>query len=100
MSARTRVVVGLVITVGAAAGAWALFGKREKTGPGFLTAPVDRGTVVQNVTTTGTLTAVTTIKVGSQVSGIIATLHADFNDRVTRGQILATLDPTPFEASV
>lgn len=100
MSARTRVVVGLVITVGAAAGAWALFGKREKAGPGFLTALVDRGTVVQNVTTTGTLTAVTTIKVGSQVSGIIATLHADFNDRVTKGQIVATLDPTPFEASV
>ncbi|MCU0292798.1 MAG: efflux RND transporter periplasmic adaptor subunit [Thermoanaerobaculaceae bacterium] len=100
MSVRTRVAVGLVITVGAAAGAWALFGKREKAGPGFLTALVDRGTVVQNVTTTGTLTAVTTIKVGSQVSGIIATLHADFNDRVTKGQIVATLDPTPFEASV
>jgi HlyD family secretion protein len=46
------------------------------------------------------LTAVTTVKVGSQVSGIIATLHADFNDQVKKGQLLATLDPTPFQATV
>ncbi|MGV8038769.1 MAG: efflux RND transporter periplasmic adaptor subunit [Thermoanaerobaculaceae bacterium] len=100
MKVKTRIVAGVVVTLAVAAAAWALLGKREKAGPGFLTAAVDRGTVVQNVTTTGTLTAVTTVKVGSQVSGIIATLHTDFNARVTRGQVLATLDPTPFEAAV
>ena len=42
----------------------------------------------------------TTVKVGSQVSGIIATLHTDFNRQVKQDQILATLDPTPFEATV
>jgi len=97
---RTRIAAGVVVGLVAVAAAWALLGKREKAGPGYLTAAVDRGTLVQNVTTTGTLTAVTTVKVGSQVSGIIATLHADFNDRVRKGQVLATLDPTPFEAAV
>jgi HlyD family secretion protein len=77
-----------------------MFGRREAAATPFLTAAVDRGSVIQSVTTTGTLTAVTTVKVGSQVSGIIATLHADFNDRVRSGQVLATLDPTPFEAAV
>lgn len=94
-------VIGSVFGVAAlAAGAWGYFSRSEKLGPGFTSAAVDRGTVIQNVSTTGTLTAVTTVKVGSQVSGIIATLHADFNDKVTRGQVVATLDPVPFEASV
>lgn len=100
MKTRSKIVVGVVAAVAVAAGAWAMFGKREAVATPFLTAAVDRGTVIQSVTTTGTLTAVTTVKVGSQVSGIIATLHADFNDRVRSSQVLATLDPTPFEAAV
>ena len=52
------------------------------------------------VTATGTLSAVTTVKVGSQVSGIISRLHADFNSEVRKGQLLAELDPTPFQATV
>ncbi len=96
-----RTLIGVVVVVLAAAGAaWAIFGRGEKKSSSFLTAFVDRGTVIQSVSTTGTLTAVTTVKVGSQVSGIIATLHADFNHQVRRGQLLATLDPTPFEAAV
>jgi HlyD family secretion protein len=59
---------------------------------------VDRGDVTLTVTATGAISAVTTVQVGSQVSGIIARLYADFNSRVTRGQHLAELDPTPFEA--
>ena len=99
MRKRVRIVIAAVVVLVAAA-AWALFGKPDRKASGFLTAFVDRGTVVQSVATTGTLTAVTTVKVGSQVSGIIATLHADFNDQVSRDQVLATLDPTPFEATV
>jgi len=96
----TKVVVGIVAAVAVLAAAWKLLPRREASANRLLTATVDRGTIVQSVSTTGTLAAVTTVKVGSQVSGIIASLHADFNDRVTRGQILATLDPTPFEAAV
>ena len=52
------------------------------------------------VTSTGTLSAVTTVQVGSQVSGVIARLYADFNSHVKKGQLLAELDPTPFQAQV
>jgi len=61
---------------------------------------VDRGDVIMTVTATGTLSAVTTVLVGSQVSGVIARLYADFNSPVKKGQLLAELDPTPFEAQV
>lgn len=96
----TKAVLGGVVVASLAAAGWAVMGKKQAEGPGFLTADVDQGTVIQSVATTGTLSAITTVKVGSQVSGIIATLHADFNDRVTKNQVVATLDPTPFEAQV
>lgn len=66
----------------------------------YRTAAVDRGDVAMTVTATGTISAVTTVQVGSQVSGIIAALYADFNTPVRRGQLVAELDPTPFEATV
>jgi HlyD family secretion protein len=95
-----RLALGVTVTAIVVAGAWSLMSKDDKKAVPYLTAALDRGTIVQTVTTTGSLTAVTTVKVGSQVSGIIASLHADFNDRVKEGQVLATLDPTPFEAQV
>src|SRR5258708_3313048 len=52
------------------------------------------------ITATGTLSAVTTVQVGSQVSGLIARLFVDFNSRVRKGQLLAQLDPTPFQQTV
>ncbi len=52
------------------------------------------------VTATGTLSAVTTVQIGSQVSGVISQLHADFNSQVRQGQLLAELDPTPFQQQV
>ncbi len=100
MSKTTRLTLGIVAAAAVALAAWKLLPRREANATPLLTATVDRGTVIQSVSTTGSLAAVTTVKVGSQVSGIIASLHADFNDRVTRGQILAVLDPTPFEAAV
>jgi HlyD family secretion protein len=56
--------------------------------------------VTQTVTATGTVSAVTSVAVGSQVSGIIAKLHADFNSQVHKGDLLAELDPTPFQEKV
>src|SRR5256885_11362359 len=53
-----------------------------------------------SVTATGPLAAVTTVQVGSQVSGVIARLYADFNSHVKKGQLLAELDPTPFQQQV
>jgi HlyD family secretion protein len=56
--------------------------------------------VTSTVTATGTLSALTTVQVGSQVSGIISKLYADFNSNVKRGQLLAELDPTTLQAQV
>lgn len=64
----------------------------------YLTAAVDRGDVVDVVGATGTLQAVTTVQVGSQVSGTIASLHADFNSQVKMGQVIARLDPSLLDA--
>jgi HlyD family secretion protein len=73
---------------------------RGKKDEQYRTEKVDRGTVTMTVTATGTLSAVTTVQIGSQVSGVIARLYADFNSQVRKGQLLAELDPTPFEAQV
>ena len=66
----------------------------------YRTEKVDRGDITKTVTATGTLSAVTTVQIGSQVSGVIARLYADFNSKVKKGQLLAELDPTPFQAQV
>jgi HlyD family secretion protein len=66
--------------------------------PRFATAAVDRGDVVEVVGATGTLEAVTTVQLGSQVSGTIQKLYADFNSTVRKGQVVARLDPSLFEA--
>ena len=72
-------------------------GKKDQQ---YKTEKADRGNVTMTVTATGTLSAVTTVQVGSQVSGVIARLYADFNSTVKKGQLLAELDPTPFQAQV
>jgi HlyD family secretion protein len=66
----------------------------------YLTSEVERGSISILVTATGTLEAVTTVQVGSQVSGTISALYVDFNDRVKKGQIVAQLDPTFLKAQV
>jgi len=73
---------------------------RGKKGEQYKTEKIDRGDITMTVTATGTLSAVTTVQVGSQVSGVISRLYADFNSRVKKGQLLAELDPTPFQQQV
>lgn len=66
--------------------------------PRFKTAPVQFGDVAQRVTASGTLSALTTVAVGSQVSGNITRLHADYNDIVTAGQLIAEIEPSTYQA--
>src|SRR5438105_2101589 len=73
---------------------------RGKKDEKYKTEPVTRGTITMTVTATGTLSAVTTVQVGSQVSGVVSRLYADFNSHVKKGQLLAELDPTNFQAQV
>jgi HlyD family secretion protein len=74
----------------------------NKTGPApqVATAPVTRGDIVEVVAATGTLQAVTTVEVGTQVSGTISELHADFNSLVRKGEVLARLEPSLFQTEV
>lgn len=80
--------------------AFILLSRNKETEAGFITAPAQRGDISILVTATGTLEAVTTVQVGSQVSGTISALYVDFNDRVKKGQIVAQLDPTFLKAQV
>ncbi|MGA9116447.1 MAG: efflux RND transporter periplasmic adaptor subunit [Bacteroidota bacterium] len=68
--------------------------------PSFRSERVDRGGIVAAISATGTLNAVTTVQVGSQITGTIARLGADFNSVVREGDLLAQLDPTFLQASV
>ena len=69
---------------------------KDDGGEQYRTEPASRGNVTATASATGTLSAVTTVLIGSQVSGIVAELHADFNSQVKKGQLLAELDPTSF----
>src|SRR5689334_19480878 len=66
----------------------------------YLTARVERGNLRNTVTATGALQAVTTVQVGSQASGTISALYADFNSQVKKGQVIAQLDPSVTKAQV
>jgi len=79
---------------------WVVGFRGKDAGPKYRTAKVDKGSVTQTVTATGTLSAVITVKVGSAVSGNVAALHADFNKVVKKGDLLAEIDPAPFQAKV
>ena len=68
--------------------------------PVYMTARVERGNLRNTVTATGTLQAVTTVQVGSQASGTISALYADFNSLVKKGQVVAQLDPAVSKAQV
>lgn len=76
------------------------FYSRNAHPPQYATARIDRGDIDSTVTTTGNLNAVITVQVGSQVSGNIIALYADFNTKVKKGQLVAEIDPAPFKAVV
>ncbi len=86
----------LLAALALGAGYWMLRGRPAPAR--FATGSVDRGDVVEVVGATGTLEAVVTVQLGSQVSGTIDSLHADFNSTVKKGQVVARLDPSLFEA--
>jgi HlyD family secretion protein len=101
MSRRGAVLVGILAAVGMGGG-WVAFGARfggHKSAFHLEKSRVERGDVVGRVTATGALSALVTVQVGSQVSGRISNLYADFGQRVKRGQVIARLDPQLFQAA-
>lgn len=93
-------IVAAVLLLGIVGGGgyWYYRYSKTPTAPTVTRAAVTRGDIVETVGATGTLQAVTTVQVGSQVSGNIAYLGADYNSLVRKGQVLARLDPSLFEA--
>jgi len=96
-----RLVASTVVAVGFV-GALAFYYRSlgAASPPAPVTAAVTRGDVVASVSATGTLEPVTTVQVGTQVSGTIKALHADFNSEVRRGEIVAELEPSLFQTQV
>ncbi|HKI85600.1 MAG TPA: efflux RND transporter periplasmic adaptor subunit [Thermoanaerobaculia bacterium] len=96
-----RVAVWIILIAAVLVAVFLFLRRREsQQGEKYRSVVLDRGDITETVTATGTISAVTTVQVGSQVSGIISHLYADFNSPVKKGQLLAELDPTPFRATV
>src|SRR4051812_26713793 len=99
MKHRFAIIVGLLAATGLTAGA-SYYARRGEVAPSVVTGVVSRGAIVSEIAATGTLEAVNTVQVGSQVSGTIMELNADFNSIVRKGQVLARLDPSQFQTQV
>lgn len=100
-SARIFLIVAVVAAVTAAA--FLLLRPGDKAGNAaaeWITVNPDRGRITAKVTASGTLSALVTVQVGSQVSGRIAQINVDFNSPVTKGQVIARIDPQIFEAAL
>jgi len=88
-------VLALVVVTGA----WRYVATRPAPAAQYKTMPVARRSIVGRVTASGTLSAIVTVQVGTQVSGRIQRLNADFNSRVQKGQLVAKIDPQLFQAA-
>lgn len=95
---RRAILIISVLAVGLAIGGYVFFNGERKAPVRYRTATVERGSVVSLVTATGTINPVVAVQVGTQVSGMIKSLHADFNSVVKAGDIVAVIDPEPFSA--
>ncbi len=95
-----RFAIPIAVLVALALAAIGIRAARRPAAPKYETAQVDRGRIVAQVTATGTLSALVTVQVGSQVSGRIQSLFADFNTAVRKGQLIAKIDPELFKAAL
>ena len=90
--------VGVIIVAGIAI--WAFGGQAKKRKVVYETATVDRANISNSVTATGTIEPVTEVEVGTQVSGIIDRLYADYNSVVTKGQLIAKMDKVTLQSEL
>jgi len=95
---RIAVFLGLALALGGGSAAWLVV--KKDPAPTYRTVTPDRGTIAAKVTATGTLSALVTVQVGSQVSGRVQEIFVDFNSPVKKGQVLAKIDPQLTEAAV
>jgi len=96
---KKKILIGIVIVIVLGIGAFVLFSSKGNEIK-FRTEKVEKGDIQATVTATGTVNAVTTVLVGTQVSGTIKQIYVDFNSPVKQGQLIAQIDPATFEAQV
>jgi HlyD family secretion protein len=95
---RNKSLLASAAVVAAGVGLWYYFGNKNEAV--YQTAPIERGKVQASISATGNCNAVVTVQVGSQVSGNIKALYADFNTKVKKGQLVAEIEPQVFQARV
>ena len=95
-----KLIIGIAGVLVVAGGIWFFTGKSSKGGISLETAKVNRSSISNTVTATGTVEPVTEVEVGTQVSGIIDKLYADYNDVVKAGQLIAEMDKVNLKAEL
>ncbi|MFC3659743.1 efflux RND transporter periplasmic adaptor subunit [Luteimonas notoginsengisoli] len=96
-----RAIVAAVLAALAVSAAWYWNSQRGATDEGaWRTATVERGDIRVAISATGTLSAISTVTVGSQVSGQVTDVLVDFNDKVSKDQVIARIDPSTYEAQI
>src|SRR6185436_14390225 len=95
---KRRTPIGIVVLLAAVVAVAAFLWGDKASASDYITAKVERGNVEVTVSATGTVQAVTTVQVGTQVSGTVSWLGADFNSIVRKGQVIARLDASLLEA--
>lgn len=95
-----KILVGLCVLLAAGGGIWWFLPVKAKAEGRYATEVLERGAITQSVAANGTLNPVVLVSVGSQVSGIVKNIHADFNGKVKAGQVLLELDPTLNQAQL
>ena len=91
-----KLLVGTLLVALLAGGGWYWWSNRQADAPTYRTAKVERGPITATVSSTGTLNPVTSVQVGTQVSGQIQQLFVDFNSPVKKGELIARIDPETF----
>ena len=94
---RIGIILGIA-GVGLAIGGYVFFNGERKAPVRYRAAEVERGSVISVISATGTINPVVSVQVGTQVSGMVKSLHADFNTLVKAGDTVAVIDPEPFKA--
>jgi HlyD family secretion protein len=95
---RRLFLISAVVLLGFTIGGYVFFNGERKPPIRYRTAVIERGSIVSVVTATGSINPVVSVQVGTQVSGMIKSLHADFNSIVKAGDVVAVIDPEPFRA--
>jgi HlyD family secretion protein len=94
-----KLLIGIALAAVIAGAAYLYLGGNNGAAT-YRTAKVERGDILDTITATGNINAVTTVSVGSQISGTISNLFVDYNSRVSKGQVIARIDPRLLEAAV